>query len=425
VKTEVKRPTESEVTISATADAGDLESVVRSTYNQLRQQVKAAGFRPGKAPDNIVEKELGEQRVQAEVIEAAAAKIYERVIRENSLAPIANPHVEIKKFVPFKELQLEFKVDVIPEIKLADYTKFKIKKVEVKIDPKEVDEVIKGLQLRLAKRKEVKRAAKAGDEITLDFEGSKNQQPVPGAKAQDYNLVLGSDRFVPGFEKSLIGAKAGDQPEFDVTFPKDYPEASLQNQKVHFKTRVKKVSQLELPKVDDKFAQQVGPFKDLAKLKADITKQISLEKEQAARAQLENQILERLRKETKLSLPPKMVDEEVERLMHELKHSLEERGGNFEDYLKERKIDEAAVKSELAIEAKNRVENALLISTVAKDENIKVTPEELEIRLQLMGGQYRDPKIKAELEKAETKQRVTNQLLAEKTLQQLVQKASI
>jgi trigger factor len=277
----------------------------------------------------------------------------------------------------------------------------------------------------MAERVEVKRAAKDGDEVVIDFSGSDEEgKPVNGAEGKDYPLVLGSKTFIPGFEEHVVGMKAGEDKEFEVTFPKDYGVAALQSKKITFNVNAKKVHELKEPKIDDEFAKKAGPFKNLADLKADIKKQLIAEREREAETQRENEIIQKLVEKSSVEVPETLVDEQLQRLEEEEKRNLVYRGQTWQEHLKEEGVTEEQHRERHRPDAELRVKAGLVLSEVADKEQITVQPEELDIRLQMLKGQYNDAAMQAELDKPEAQQDIAARLLTEKTVAKLVDYAS-
>ncbi len=420
----IQKQEDTEVVLSVNLDKADLDVIVDHVFDELRPKVKAAGFRPGKAPNNIVERELGAEQVQGEVIEHAASEHYAKAVDKLDVRPLSRPKVDLKKFVPYSELEFTATVEVMPPVKLADYKKIKKTLLKVDVTDKEIDDVIEGLRSRAAEKSEVSRVAKDGDEATIDFAGELNGKAVPGADGKGYPLLLGSGRFIPGFEDEIIGMKPEGKKSFDITFPKDYAEATLRGKKVKFSVTLRKLNELKLPKVDDAFAKTVGPFADLSALKADIKKQIMNEKTTKERQALENEILDEIVKKSKLSLPARMVENQLEQLKADFERSLKSRNITREEYLVQQKQTEKDLAKEFEQEAERRVKLSLILTEIAHVEKLEVTPSEFEIRMQLLQGQYQDPQMQAELGKLEARREIANQLLAEKTVAKLVDYAT-
>ena len=257
-------PTHTKLTI--TADQATLDAVRKQVVAKLASTVKVQGFRAGKAPANLVEKQLDQSALQTEFLDQAVNQLYVEAARQESLRPVAPPEISVVKFVPFTTLEFTADIEVVGDIKLADYKKVKLATKPVTITAKDVDEVLANLRQRAATKQPVKRAAKLGDEVTIDFTGTdaKTKEPIAGADGKDYPLVLGSKTFIPGFEEQLVGLKPGAQKTFVLTFPKDYGTTALQGRKVSFAVTATAVQELQEPKLDDAFAATVGPFKSVS-----------------------------------------------------------------------------------------------------------------------------------------------------------------
>jgi trigger factor len=413
------------VSLKIIADSSDLDSIKRHVLGHFASQVKVPGFRAGHAPANVIEKHVDQKALLDEFMEHALNDLYRGAVESQKLRPLGQPNVEVKKFVPFTNLEFEAQMDVIAPIKLADYKKVKLTKPPVNVAVKEVNDVIKSLQQRQAERLPVERAAKAGDEVIIDFGGNaKDGKPVAGADGKDYPLLLGSNTFIPGFEDHLIGLKVGESPEFTIKFPANYGVAALQGKDVTFKVDVKKISELVEPKADDAFAAQAGPFKTLAELKADIKKQLVLERQQQADREFENQLVQAITAKSTVEAPKSLVNEQILRAEEEEKRNLTYRGQTWQEHLKEEGVTEEEHRERNRPQTEERVKAGLVLNEIAEQEKIEVTPEELEVRLQVLKGQYQDPAMQVELDKPENRQEITGRIATEKTLQKITDYAS-
>ncbi|MGZ6004984.1 MAG: trigger factor [Candidatus Saccharimonadales bacterium] len=405
------------------AGAQEMQSIKQATLKHLgSKHVKLPGFRAGKAPANLVEKNVDQNLLQSEFLEEAVNRLCLRAIQEEKLRPVAQPKITLKKFVPFTALEFTAELEAVGKIQLGNYKSTKTKPVVAQATAEDVKEVISGLQKRLAERQATDQPAKNGDEVIIDFKGKDNQgQAVSGADGQDYPLIIGSNTFIPGFEPNLVGLKTGDSKQFKVKFPADYGVAALQSKQVTFDVTVKTVNQIMEPKVDDAFAAKAGPFKTLAELKADIKKQLTLERQQQADRDYENALIKEISDKSKVSIPDSLVQEQVMQAEQREKQNLTYRGQTWEEHLKEEGVSEDEHRQRNAPDAEASVKAGIVLSEIAEQEGLQVTPEEVEIRLQILKGQYQDPAMLAELEKPENRQDIANRLLTEKTVAKLVE----
>jgi trigger factor len=414
------------VKFTIAADAADMAPVKQFVLQQLARNVKVPGFRAGHAPLPVVEKNVDQQALQTDFLDSMVNQMYVQAITEHKLRPVNRPDVSISKFVPFTTLEVVAEVEVIGKITLPDYKKIKLAKPIVKVEAKDVDEVLQNLATRGAERKEVVRPAKDGDEATIDFTGvdAKTKEAIAGADGKDYPLVLGSNSFIPGFEEELVGLKAGEEKTFDIVFPKDYGTAALQNKKVTFTVILKQIKELAKPKLDDAFAASVGPFKTLAELKADIKKQLQADKQQQAQRDYESELLGQIAEKTKADIPGILIEEEIDRAENDEKQNLMYRGQTWEEHLKEEGVDEKGHRDKQRPAAQARVTAGLVLGEVADLEGIDVSEEEVDLRMKLLRGQYTDTAMQAELSKPEARRDIKSRMLTEKTIAKLTEYAT-
>ena len=416
-------PTKIELTV--TAEAAELAATKATVLTELGKSLNLAGFRKGHAPQALIEKSVDQGELQSRFLDAVVNELFVGAVAADKLRPVATPEVSVTKFVPFTEVECKYTVDILGEAKLADYKKFSFKKESVSVSDKDVASVIEDLRARSAEKSEVKRAAKNGDEVVIDFVGvdAKSKQDIEGAAGNDFPLVIGSNTFIPGFEPELVGLKADGKKTFTVTFPKDYGAKELQNKKVSFTVTVKKVNEVKLPEVNDEFAVKLGP-KTVADLKTDIHAQLVAEKENQAERALESQLLQVLTEKSSLEIPTAMVDEEIERMLAEEKRNLLYRGQTWQEHLDAEGKTEEEHREDQRPQATMRVKSGVLLGEVSQAEGLTVTDEELQTHLAQLKQQYTDPTMQAELAKPENHRDIASRILTEKTIQLLKEYAS-
>lgn len=403
---------------TAQIDAAKLEAVRR-----LGAKLKIQGFRPGKAPIALIEKQLDPNLLQSEFLEIIINNVYILALQQQKVRPVTQPQVNILKFVPYSDLEITYELEAIGEIKLPDYSKIKITRKPVAVTAKDVDEVVNNLRSRVAIKEEVARAAKLTDEVIIDFKGidAGTKKPISGADGKDYPLVLGSNSFIPGFEEEVVGLKAADSKEFTITFPKNYSAEALQNKNVIFTITVHKVQKVVQPTADDAFAATVGPFQSLTELRMDIEKQLQAERTGQAERDYDNELLEQIAKKTQVTVPKPLVDDEIERIETEEKRNLVYRGQTWQEHLASEGVSEEQHREKNRDGAELRVKAGLVLAEIAEKEHITVSPEELEMHLQLLKGQYTDPNMLTEIDKSDNRREIASRLLSEKTIQAVKQ----
>jgi trigger factor len=417
---------DTEIKLVITASEPELLTLKQHVLGHFRSKVKLAGFREGKAPLELIEKNVDQAQFQTEFLEEAVQNLYVQALDNENIRPVDRPEVQLKKFVPYSTLEFEVDVAVVGPVKLPDYKKIKKTKEPIKITDKDVDDVISALQKRMAEKKDVERAAKEGDEVWIDFTGVNDKgEPVNGADGKDYPIILGSNTFIPGFEDNVVGMSATEQKTFTLTFPKDYGVKALANKEVTFTVTVTKVQEVIEPKVDDEFAAKAGPFKSVKDLKVDIKKQVESERQYEADRNHEAELIKQITQKSTVALPPVLIDEQIERFVRELKQNVAYRGMTWQEYLQAEGMDEETyLKDVVRPQAEERLKASLVLAEIADKEDLHVTPEELEIRMQVLKSQYTDASMQAELEKPETRQDIAARMLTEKTIAKITEYAS-
>ncbi|HSX17642.1 MAG TPA: trigger factor [Patescibacteria group bacterium] len=421
-----KNLTDTNVQLTLVADVDLLKKVKHETLQSFAANMKLPGFRSGKAPLTIVEKQADQARLQAEFLEAALNSLYTAALDLEKLRPVVQPEIKITKFVPYETLEAEVVVEVVGAVKLPDYKKIKQAQEKVTVTAKDIDEVVSNLRTREAEKKEVTRAAKEGDEVVIDFKGvdAKTKEPINGADGKDYPLQLGSNTFIPGFETNVVGVKPGEEKTFVLTFPKDYGVAALQNRKVEFTITAKKVNELVEPKLDDEFAAKVGPFKTVDELKADIKKQLEAEKQFRADQKYADDLLTTITKKATVAIPEVLITEQVERIERDQRQNLMYRGQTWQEFLDAEGLTEEEYHKAQRPTAELRVKAGLVLAEIADQEKIDITAEELEAQMNALRARYPDAQMQAELAKPEARRDIASRLMTEKTLAKLTQYAT-
>jgi trigger factor len=407
------------VALNIIGEKDELANIKKHVLQDLaKSRGNVAGFRKGKAPLALIEKQLEPSLVQSEFLEHAVNDLYIKAAQREKIRSVSQPKIDIKKYVPYDTLEFTATLEVIGDVTLADYKKIPVTKKKAVVTAKDVDEVLGRLKTREAEKKDVDRPAKEGDEVLIDFKGvdAKTKEPVAGADGSDYPLVIGSNTFIPGFEPQLVGMKIRDQKTFEITFPADYGVPALQSKVVEFKVTVHNIQELSEPKLDDAFAAKVGPFKDLSELKADIKKQILQEREQTAEREYENELITKIAEKTEVALPESLIDQEISRMEEEERRNLVYRGQTWQEHLAAEGVTEEQHHENNREQATLRVKAGLVLSEIAEAEKIDVTQEEFDMHYQMLRTQYTDPQMLAELDRQENQRDLLSRILTQKAV---------
>lgn len=421
MKHTLKTVSDTQVLVSVTASEQDLADAKAVALKHLAREIKVPGFRKGKVPANVAEKHLDPNTLGMEVTEHAINTTLNEVITVEGIRVLDQPKIELKKFVPYTELEFDATIEVIPEVKLGNYKKLKVKKSVKKVEQADVDEIIGRVKQNFAEKKEVKREAKLTDEVTIDFVGKKDGVAFDGGTSEDYALVLGSKSFIPGFEDAIVGHKAGEK-KFDVplTFPKDYHSEELKGARVVFEVTLKKVTEVSTPELTDELAKKVGPFETVKDLTDDIRRELADQNHRVADNEYKDALVEALVKSSHIPVPEVLVEDQMKSVEQDAKQNLMYRGMTAEDYMaaKGYKDEDEWREKEFKDVATKRVQAGLALAELSKLENIEVTKEELDARHDEMLGQY--PNMKEQLDTPEARADLVNRIVTEKTLARLV-----
>jgi len=424
MKTNVKYLSDTRVELTISLDAKELEAAEQVALTKLAKNIKVPGFREGKVPASVAAKSVDPNALMQQTMEDALSKaVAEAFIAEN-IQVLDRPEVDVKKFVPKSEMEFVAEAEVLPKVTLGDYKKLNVEKQKVAITAKEVDDIINRMREASAEKQAADRAAKAGDEVTIDFVGKKDDVAFDGGTATDYSLKLGSNSFIPGFEEGIIGKKPGETFDLDLAFPDDYHVADLAGAKVVFTTTLKKVNELVLPTVDDAFAKKVNEnVATVKELKDDIKRELTAQKEREATEKLKDNLVGALVEASKVPVPQVLVDDQVRSIEQDMRQNLMYQNITLEQYLSAQKFkDEDDWKGKEVIPAaEKRVKAGLVLAELSKELKIEATNKELEEHVNLYRQQYgNNPEALKQFDDPEVQRDIANRLLTEKTVDKLV-----
>ena len=384
--TSVEKKEKSTVELTIQIDAAQFEAAVQKAYLKSRGSISVPGFRKGKAPRKIIEGMYGAGVYYEDAINDVYPSAYEEAVKEQGLDDVGYPKMEIvevgKEGFTFKAL-----VSVRPEVKLGTYKGITAPKEEPKITEKDVDEEMKPFVERATRLVSVKRKAKKGDTAVIDFEGFDNGVAFEGGKGENYSLELGSGSFVPGFEEQIVGLKAGDEKELNITFPEDYVP-DLAGKAVIFKVKVKEVKEHQAPVVDDEFAKDVSEFETLEEFKKSLGDKLLDSKTKSAQQEYENAVIEQLVGNMEADIPDAMVEVQLDKLMEDFSMRLSNQGMKMEDYLAMMGATPESMRASARPTAQRQVEVDLALTAVADAESITISDEELEEEYKRLAEQY-------------------------------------
>lgn len=376
----------SRVALTIETSAEEFEAAVNKAYLKMRGKINVPGFRVGKAPRKIIEKMYGAEVFYEEAVNIILPDAYEAAVKEQELEVVGYPQVELesctKDGVVFK-----CTVAVYPEVKLGQYKGLEAPKAEVKVVAADVNARLKEMADRNSRLVSVERAVKKGDTADIDFEGFDNGVAFDGGKGENFDLEIGSGSFVPGFEDQLIGMKAGEEKDIDITFPETYtPE--LAGKPVVFHVKVNEVKEKQVPAIDDEFAKDVSEFDTLKDLKADIKKKLTAERTESAQRAFEDVLMAKVAEGIEADIPEEMVELQAERMMEQFKQQLASQGIPFEQYLKMTNTAEADFRKQAQGPAADQVKMDLAVEAIIKAEGLEASDEDVESEMKSVAEKY-------------------------------------
>ena len=410
----------SQVALTIEVGAAEFEAAVEKAYQKMRRKINVPGFRPGKAPRKMIERMYGAEVFFEEAINIAFPEAYEAAVEQEKLQVVGYPAVEMVGEVTKDGFTFKATAPVYPEVTLGEYKGLKAEKPEVKVTAADVDERLKTLADRNTRLVSVDREAKSGDTAVIDFEGFLNGKPFEGGKGENHNLELGSGSFVPGFEDQVIGMKAGEEKDIDITFPENYHE-DLAGKAVVFKVKVHEVKEKEVPEMDDEFAKDVSEFDTLKDLKADLKKKITEERQKDADRVFEENLMNQVAENITADIPDVMVENQARQYLDNFKAQIS-RQFPYEEYKKMTGMDDEKLLADAKEPALRQVRMDLATAAIIKAENIEASDEDVEAEYKKMAEQFgMDVEM---VKKYLTKEQVQDQLLTQKAVAVVVDSAT-
>lgn len=425
MKTKSKKVSDSRVEITVTLDKNDLSVAREKALAKLAKEVNVEGFRKGKVPAEVAAKFIPENDLNAETIDLAVRTTVIEAFRKEEKSPLVLPSVNVTKYVPGEMAEYTAVADIVPEVKLGNFKKLSVKKEVAKVAAKDITEVLENLSSSFAEKKVVKRAAKLGDEVIIDFVGKKDGKAFKGGSAKDYHLVLGSNSFIPGFEDGIVGHEFGDKFDLKLTFPKDYGVKDLAGAKTVFEVLLKQVNEVTKAKIDDEMAKKCGPFKTLEELKTDIKKNLEAQNAHRAEEKFKDQLVEALVKASKVPAPEILIDDQVKAIREDMTRNAASRGMSFEDFLKQNQETEESWEKEARKIAETRVKASLALQTLAVEQKITVSDDLVNAKIAELRDVYKkSPEALKSLKDPNVKMDIKNRMILEATLDFLVKENS-
>lgn len=384
----LKKLDKSQVELTITVTPEEYQKDMETAAKRLSNRVAVKGFRKGNVPFSMMKKEVGEMGILQEALESIVQRTFIEAIKSEELDTVGMPQIAVEKVAPGNDLEYKATVALLPEVKLADLGKLKLKKEEAAVEDNKLDETLDALRGMHAKEVIKDGSAEGTDKLVLDMNMSIDNVPIEGGQAKNHQVYLSEDHYIPGFNEQVAGLKKGDEKEFSLEFPKNHYQKMFAGKNVDIKVKVNDVFTRELPEIDDEFAKKLGQ-ESAEKLKDLIRQNMLAEAKQKAEQKSEIALLDALiEKSTFEDIPDILIDSEKQKMFHELARDLERNGVTIDQYLQDIKKTETELTEQFTEQASKRAKAALVSRQIAKEQHIEVSKEEMDAEIELIKNAY-------------------------------------
>lgn len=417
-------------TVSMTMEitAEEFTQAINKSYQAKKHLFSVNGFRKGKAPRKLIESVYGKDVFYEDALTEAFNDNYPAALEEIGYEPVDHPEIDLgdQKVEDGKGLIFNIKFVTEPEVKIEDYKGIHVEVPKPEVTDDDIDTQLRSYARRNARLLTVEREAGEGDTVVIDYKGfDQDGVAFEGGEAEGHKLKLGSHEFIPGFEEQLIGVKAGDEKDLEVTFPIDYPGDRLAGQIVTFKCKIHEVMEEELPEIDDDLAKECSEFDTLDEWKEDIRKRVEDNKKQQNENRAQNEILKKLYEDTVIDIPEVMIEHQIDELLRNFDQQLSYNGLNLKGYLEATHTEMEEFREQVRMEAEKKVKTRLIIEAIANKEGFEATEEEVQEEFKKMSVQYGvTPEKMAEIVGDDVKY-IKKEICAKKAVQMLTENAEI
>lgn len=375
------------LTIEVSAE--EFDKAVDKAYQKNKGKMSVPGFRKGKVPRQMIEKMYGSEVFFEDAANEIIPEAYSSEAVDCGLDIVSQPKIDVVQIGKGKSFIFTAEVALKPEVELGNYKGIEVEKTVVEVTEEDINEELESVRNQNSRTIPVEdRAVEDGDVTTIDFEGFVDGTPFEGGKGTDYPLTIGSGSFIDTFEQQLIGKNIGEEVEVNVTFPEEYQAEELAGKPAMFKVTVKEIKAMELPELDDEFAQDVSEFDTLAEYKEDVKKKLTEKKEAEAKADVENKAVDAVIEDSKMDIPEAMIDLQVNQMTEDFARRIQSQGITLEQYFQFTGLTQDKMMETMRPQALKRIQSRLVLEAVAKAEAIEVTEEEVTAEIEKMASMY-------------------------------------
>ena len=415
-----------EIKLEITVEAAKFDEAIKKVYFKSAKYFNIPGFRKGKAPMQIVEKYYGKEIFYEDAFNEVAGEALDEAVKENKLEVVSRPDIEVEQIEKGKDLKFSAIMQTKPEAEVSKYKGIEIKKVEYNVTDEDINHELGHMQEHNSRLISIEdRPVESGDIATIDFEGFVDGKAFEGGKAENHDLEIGSNTFIPGFEDQIIGMKIDEEKDVVVKFPEEYFSKDLAGKDALFKVKVHEIKKKELPKLDDEFAKDVSEFDTLKELKADIKAKQEKQNEERAKYETQEAVVKALCENVKVQIPSGMVEMEIDNMLRDIEQRLSYQGLKLEQYLQMMGKTMEDMRKEYEPQAINGIKSRLALEAVIKAEKIEATDKEIDEKMKEMAKNYGKENDEEFLKNENVRNYIKEGLESEKAIDFLVKNAKI
>ncbi len=415
-----------EVKLEITVEAEKFEEAIKKVYFKSAKYFNIPGFRKGKAPMQIVEKYYGKEIFYEDAFNEVAGEALEEAVKENKLEVVSRPDIDVTQIEKGKDLIFTAVMQTKPEAELGKYKGIEIKKIEYNVSDEDIEHELGHMQEHNSRLISIEdRPVESGDIATIDFEGFVDGVAFEGGKAENHDLEIGSNTFIPGFEDQIIGMKIDEEKDINVKFPEEYFSKELAGKDATFKVKVHEIKKKELPELDDEFAKDVSEFDTLKELKADIKAKKEKQNEERAKYETQDAVIKAVCEKMKVEIPSGMIEMEIDNMLKDIENRLSYQGLKLEQYLQMMGKTEEDMRKEYEPQAIEGIKSRLALEAVIKAEKIEATDKEIEEKMKEMAKNYGKENDEEFMKNENVKNYIKQGIESEKAMDFLVENAKI
>ncbi|WP_026478854.1 trigger factor [Alkaliphilus transvaalensis] len=390
MNSEIIKQEDNKITLKLVVGPEKFEEAINKAYNKLKVRFNIPGFRKGKAPRKIIEAQYGKEVFYEEAINICLPEVYEAALELHNIDPVDRPEIDVEEIKKGEDIVFTAIVEVMPDFEIDNYKGIEVEKKEYNVQEEDLQKELDNMLEKNSRMIAIEdRPIKDQDMVIIDYKGFADGVAFEGGTAEKQSLLIGSGRFIPGFEEQLIGANIGDEVKVQVTFPDEYHSEDLAGKEATFEVKIHEIKEKEMPALDDEFAKDISEFDTLDELKADIRTKLEDQAKNRAEEEVKNDVIESIVDTVNIDIPNPVIERQIDSMLRDFSYQLSYQGLNLDYYYQMTGTDESALRDQMRSDAEARVKTQLVLEKISKLEAIEATEEELQAEMEKLAAQYK------------------------------------